>query len=190
MLVGLGLLAGLVAAIVNAGVALEWITPELDLMGKRLMTEGMVLLLVLGVGGFLGPRLLGFAQLPNLQSIGTVREPTRVPTVIRSRQWVYALAGICILISVILEYADPNGPWGARGMAEMPFIPLAPAITAAVHDATGIWMDLIPLTPDRVVDLESITPAFVKHITERERLQRELEIARDVQMSFLEELRW
>jgi hypothetical protein len=105
VLVGLGLLAGLVAAIVNAGVALEWITPELDLMGRRLMTEGMVLLLVLGVGGFLGPRLLGFAQLPNLQSIGTVREPTRVPTIIRSRQWVYALAGICILISVILEYA-------------------------------------------------------------------------------------
>lgn len=41
------------------------------------------------------------------------------------------------------------------------------------------------LSHDRSVDLESITPAFVKHITERERLQRELEIARDVQMSFL-----
>ncbi len=53
--------------------------------------------------------------------------------------------------AVILEYADPNGPWGARGMAEMPFIPLAPAITAAVHDATGVWMDRIPLTPERVV---------------------------------------
>ncbi|HVO71255.1 MAG TPA: xanthine dehydrogenase family protein molybdopterin-binding subunit, partial [Aggregatilineaceae bacterium] len=37
---------------------------------------------------------------------------------------------------VILENADPRGPWGARGMAEMPFIPLAPAIAAAVHDAT------------------------------------------------------
>jgi CO/xanthine dehydrogenase Mo-binding subunit len=53
--------------------------------------------------------------------------------------------------SVILEYGDPRGPWGARGMAEMPFITLAPAITAAVHDATGIWMDRIPLTPDFVV---------------------------------------
>ncbi len=54
--------------------------------------------------------------------------------------------------SIILEFADPNGPWGARGMAEMPFIPLAPAITAAVHDATGIWMDHIPLTPEFVVE--------------------------------------
>ncbi|MCZ7543700.1 MAG: molybdopterin-dependent oxidoreductase [Anaerolineae bacterium] len=54
--------------------------------------------------------------------------------------------------SVILEYADPRGPWGARGMAEMPFMPLAPAIVAALHDATGVWFDAIPLTPDYVVE--------------------------------------
>lgn len=53
--------------------------------------------------------------------------------------------------SVILEYPDPIGPWGARGMAEMPFMALAPAICAAVYDATGVWIDRIPLTPDRVV---------------------------------------
>lgn len=53
--------------------------------------------------------------------------------------------------SVILEIPDPTGPWGARGMAEMPFIPLAPALVAALHDATGVWFDRIPLTPDRVV---------------------------------------
>lgn len=53
--------------------------------------------------------------------------------------------------SIILEYGDPRGPWGARGMAEMPFIPLAPAITAALYDATGVWFDRIPLTPDFVV---------------------------------------
>lgn len=52
---------------------------------------------------------------------------------------------------VILEYADPRGPWGARGMAEMPFMTLAPAVAAALHDATGIWFDEIPLTPERVV---------------------------------------
>ena len=53
--------------------------------------------------------------------------------------------------SVILEYADPIGPWGVRGMAEMPFLPLAPAIAAAVYDATGVWIDSLPLTPDKVV---------------------------------------
>ncbi|HEX9894846.1 MAG TPA: molybdopterin cofactor-binding domain-containing protein, partial [Gemmatimonadales bacterium] len=52
--------------------------------------------------------------------------------------------------SVILEYEDPLGPWGVRGMAEMPFIPLTPAVVSAVHDALGIWFDEFPLTPERV----------------------------------------
>ncbi|MBC8508415.1 MAG: molybdopterin-dependent oxidoreductase [Chloroflexi bacterium] len=53
--------------------------------------------------------------------------------------------------SVIIEYPDPIGPWGARGMGEMPYIPLAPAVIAAVHDATGVWFDDFPLTPERVL---------------------------------------
>ena len=67
----------------------------------------------------------------------------------------YLIPGIkdipVIVDSVIMEVPDPIGPWGARGMAEMPFITLAPAVIAAVHDATGVWFDQIPLTPDRVV---------------------------------------
>jgi CO/xanthine dehydrogenase Mo-binding subunit len=54
--------------------------------------------------------------------------------------------------SIILEEADPIGPWGVRGMAEMPFIPYAPAVTAALYDAVGVWFDAIPLTPARVVE--------------------------------------
>ena len=50
-----------------------------------------------------------------------------------------------------MEVPDPIGPWGARGMAEMPFLPLAPAITAALHDATGVWFDQVPLTPARIM---------------------------------------
>ncbi len=53
--------------------------------------------------------------------------------------------------AVVLELADPLGPWGARGMAEMPFITYAPAVVAAVHDATGVWFDEFPLTPSRVL---------------------------------------
>lgn len=53
--------------------------------------------------------------------------------------------------SLILEYPDPIGPWGARGMAEMPFLPLAPAVIAAVHDATGVWFHEFPLIPERVL---------------------------------------
>lgn len=54
--------------------------------------------------------------------------------------------------SIIMEVPDPIGPWGARGMAEMPFLPLAPAIVAALHDATGVWFDEIPLMPYKVVE--------------------------------------
>jgi CO/xanthine dehydrogenase Mo-binding subunit len=36
-------------------------------------------------------------------------------------------------------------------MAEMPMIPLAPAIAAALNDATGVWLDAFPFTPDRVL---------------------------------------
>ncbi len=53
--------------------------------------------------------------------------------------------------SVILELADPLGPWGARGMAEMPYITYAPAVVAALHDATGVWFHQFPLTPSRVL---------------------------------------
>lgn len=54
--------------------------------------------------------------------------------------------------SVLVEIPDPEGPWGARGMAEMPFMPLAPAVVAALHDATGVWFDEIPLLPWKVVE--------------------------------------
>jgi CO/xanthine dehydrogenase Mo-binding subunit len=53
--------------------------------------------------------------------------------------------------SIIVENPDSRGPWGVRGMGEMPFIPLAPALVAAVHDATGVWIDELPLTPERVL---------------------------------------
>jgi CO/xanthine dehydrogenase Mo-binding subunit len=55
------------------------------------------------------------------------------------------------VVSIIVEHPDPRAPWGVRGMGEMPFIPLAPALTAAVHDATGVWYDELPLTPERVL---------------------------------------
>lgn len=53
--------------------------------------------------------------------------------------------------SLILEFADEEGPWGARGMAEMPYVPFAPAVAAAVRDATGVWFHDFPLTPERVL---------------------------------------
>lgn len=41
------------------------------------------------------------------------------------------------------------------------------------------------LTKDKFVDYDSIIPKFVENVTERERLRKELDVARHVQMSFL-----
>lgn len=90
---------------------------------------------------------VGYALLENLQTAGGhILNPYLstylIPGIMDVPGWVE---------SVIVELPDPQGPWGARGMAEMPFLPLAPAIVAALHDATGVWFDELPLTPDRVV---------------------------------------
>lgn len=53
--------------------------------------------------------------------------------------------------SLILELPQPLGPWGATGVGEMTFLSIAPAIYEAVHDATGVWYQGIPLTPEKVL---------------------------------------
>ncbi|CAG1004533.1 xanthine dehydrogenase molybdenum-binding subunit [Anaerolineales bacterium] len=53
--------------------------------------------------------------------------------------------------SVIVEVPDPNGPWGARGLGELPYLTVAPAIAAAIHDAIGVWVDEFPFTPERIL---------------------------------------
>ncbi len=53
--------------------------------------------------------------------------------------------------TVLVEVPDPNGPWGARGLGELPFLTVAPVIGAAIHDATGVWVNEFPFTPERVL---------------------------------------
>src|SRR5215470_444110 len=113
-LVGLGLLSGATGALIEGGMAWNVIGPSWDLLGKRLLTEGMVLLLVLGSGGFLGPRLLGFAQLPqfNKPQPANRERPGR-------NAHLYALAGLVIMLSLIAQYGF--------GMSVMAFVRAAAA---------------------------------------------------------------
>ena len=53
--------------------------------------------------------------------------------------------------TVLVEVPDPNGPWGARGLGELPFLTVAPVLGAAIHDAIGVWVDEFPFTPERVL---------------------------------------
>ncbi|WP_417520186.1 molybdopterin-dependent oxidoreductase [Minwuia sp.] len=53
--------------------------------------------------------------------------------------------------SIIVEEADPEGPYGAKGLGEHVLIPTAPAILNAIRDATGAIVRHIPATPPRVL---------------------------------------
>jgi CO/xanthine dehydrogenase Mo-binding subunit len=72
------------------------------------------------------------------------------------------------IVPVIMELADPHGPYGARGMAEMPLVPFAPAVAAAIYDATGAWVNDLPMTPERI--LAAITAARERTTTAAESL--------------------
>ena len=52
--------------------------------------------------------------------------------------------------SEIVENGDGPGPYGAKGMSEGALLPVAPAVAAAVRDATGADIRELPLSPERV----------------------------------------
>lgn len=56
------------------------------------------------------------------------------------------------LETIIVEHPNALGPFGAKGVGEPPTVPIAPAIRNAFHDATGIFVNTIPLTPVRVME--------------------------------------
>lgn len=51
---------------------------------------------------------------------------------------------------LLIEDAEPSGPYGAKGVGEPALIPTAPAILSAIHHAVGVRMTQLPATPDRV----------------------------------------
>jgi CO/xanthine dehydrogenase Mo-binding subunit len=53
--------------------------------------------------------------------------------------------------TVLVENPYSGGPFGAKGIGELPMDGPAPAIIAAIHDATGVWLDEVPATPEKVL---------------------------------------
>ena len=52
----------------------------------------------------------------------------------------------------IVETIDPEGPYGAKEAGQGPLLPIAPALCSAIHDALGVWIDEVPVTPEKVVE--------------------------------------
>lgn len=53
--------------------------------------------------------------------------------------------------TILVENPYSRGPFGAKGIGELPMDGPAPAIIAAIHEATGVWLDEIPATPEKVL---------------------------------------
>jgi CO/xanthine dehydrogenase Mo-binding subunit len=52
--------------------------------------------------------------------------------------------------TIIVEVPSPAGPYGARGVGEPPIVPAPAALANAIHDATGVRLTEVPLTPERI----------------------------------------
>ncbi len=60
-------------------------------------------------------------------------------------------ADVPTIQSLIIESGEPSGPFGAKGIGEAPLVPVAPAIANAIHDATGVRVKELPISPERVL---------------------------------------
>src|SRR5471032_3043639 len=51
---------------------------------------------------------------------------------------------------ILVQDAEPLGPFGAKGVGEPGLIPTAPAILGAIENATGVRMRQVPVLPHRL----------------------------------------
>ncbi|MPN17005.1 putative xanthine dehydrogenase molybdenum-binding subunit XdhA [bioreactor metagenome] len=74
-------------------------------------------------------------------------------------QWVDSFAEYLLPTSMdmpahlevqMLEYPEADGPYGAKGLAEICVVPTAPAIANAVYNAVGVRVHSLPITPEKV----------------------------------------
>jgi 4-hydroxybenzoyl-CoA reductase alpha subunit len=53
--------------------------------------------------------------------------------------------------TILVETDDVEGPFGAKEAGQGPLLPVIPAVANAVHDAVGVRIDEIPISPDKVL---------------------------------------
>ena len=51
---------------------------------------------------------------------------------------------------IFVQTDEPSGPFGAKSVSEIAIDGVAPALVNAVHNATGVWMQDLPMTPEKL----------------------------------------
>lgn len=77
---------------------------------------------------------------------GQMRNPTyldyRMPT----------CYDVPMIETIIVEVPDPAHPYGVRGVGEVPICPPPAAIANAIHNATGLRMQELPMSPPKLLN--------------------------------------
>jgi uncharacterized protein involved in response to NO len=125
--VGAALFAGVLGAGIRLAVVSGWMDAGFSLLGRRLITEGMLLLLVVGVGARLAPMLMG------------QRYATRIPA------WIFGAVAVLVVGSLLLEHGA-----GIEGLTFVRALPVAAVMTAGLRlwspptrptaIAMGMWL--------------------------------------------------
>jgi CO/xanthine dehydrogenase Mo-binding subunit len=91
---------------------------------------------------------MSFAILENL--IPNYPMPTNQPHSLADYMIATAM-DIPDIETVMVECPSTDGPFGAKGIGEMTANPPSPAIVNAMHDAIGVWITDLPITPEKVL---------------------------------------
>jgi 4-hydroxybenzoyl-CoA reductase subunit alpha len=54
--------------------------------------------------------------------------------------------------AILVEDPGEPGPFGAKEVGQGPLLPIPPAVANAVHDALGVRVAEVPITPDKVLE--------------------------------------
>ncbi|PIQ85058.1 MAG: hypothetical protein COV74_10705 [Candidatus Omnitrophica bacterium CG11_big_fil_rev_8_21_14_0_20_45_26] len=127
-------LHGLFGATLLIAGQLGWVSPRLLLVARLMLEQGFLLCIVIGVGGFLGPRLMGWFRLLDPKQVQAVSQALAVR---KRRITIHLFGGILIFLSFWLEGFE-------RHLA-------AYLIRAAVVTLEFFWTGALPKWP-RVPD--------------------------------------
>ena len=89
---------------------------------------------------------LGYALIERMQFDGG-----RPLAVNFSDYRIPSIADMPPLTSIFVPSHEPSGPLGAKGIGEIAVDPVAPALGNAIHDALGVRVTTLPITPEKIL---------------------------------------
>lgn len=96
----IGILCGVIGSVLSISGRAGFLPAMALAVGKPMKEQGFILSVVMGVGGFLGPRLMGFSGLMKPSELRSMAEAQKKRL---QRMKIHFFAGVCLLASFWLE---------------------------------------------------------------------------------------